>query len=75
MADKLPFGGNGAPSTNNRPRRVLYQQPSWTLPACNADISELEYSLRVGKITEEEYEAAALAPAKRTAVVRHPRSR
>ena len=82
MADKLPFGGNGAPSTNNRPKRLLYQQQSWTLPVGGSSITDLEYDLRVGKITQEEYDArvkksevAAFAPAKRTAVVNHPRHR
>jgi hypothetical protein len=81
MADRLPFGG-GSNVTPNKPRRMLYQQPSWTLPSCGANLTDLEYDFRVGKITEEEYEAkkaqlevAALAPAKRTAVVKHPRAK
>jgi hypothetical protein len=81
MADRLPFGG-GSSATPNKPRRMLYQQDSWTLPSCGSNITDLEYDLRVGKITQEEYDAklaqaevAALAPAKRTAVRKHPRTR
>jgi hypothetical protein len=84
MADRLPFGGSGN-ATPNKPKRMLYQQPSWTLPACKANISDLEYDYRVGKITEEEYmkakekesrrEVAALTPATRKAVVTSPRGK
>ena len=34
---------------------MLYQKPNFTLPVATKAMSELEYSLRVGKITEEEY--------------------
>jgi hypothetical protein len=87
MADKLPFGG-GSNSTPNRPKRLLHQQPSWTLPVNSSSITSLEYDFRVGKITEEEYqrevsrkataslrEVASLAPSTRKAVIATPRNR
>jgi hypothetical protein len=80
MSDKLPFGGSSN-TTPNRPKRLLYQQPSWTLPAYEGDITDLEYDLRVGKITEEEFmeakkkEVATIDPSKRKAVEKSPRHR
>ena len=80
MLDRLPFGGNNAPSKANSPRRMLYQQASFTLPAGGSHLTALEWDLRVGKITQEEYDAkqkevAALNPSKEMAVVMMPRFR
>lgn len=75
MADKLPYGGN-SPSTT-----MLYLNDSFSLPAFRGSISDLEYDLRVGKITQEQYDAAttrevaAVNPSKRTAVRKTPRTR
>jgi hypothetical protein len=79
MADKLPFGGSPN-NTPNKPRRMLYQQSSWTLPASNGKMTDLEYDLRVGKITEAEYKArvlecAARKPAKQVAMLSRAETR
>jgi hypothetical protein len=83
MADRLPFGG-GSNATPNKPKRMLYQQSSWTLPSCGANLTALDYDYRVGKITEAEYlaakakqgrEVAALDPASRKAVVTTPKAK
>lgn len=79
MSDRMPFGGSGV-SKSNSPKRLLYQQASFTLPAGGSHLTALEWDLRVGKITQEEYdakqkEAAALNPSKEMAVVIMPRFR
>jgi hypothetical protein len=35
---------------------MRYALPTFSLPVANARISEAEYALRVGKITQEEYD-------------------
>ena len=56
MSDKLPSFGV-KPRDTSKPKRMLYQQPSWTLPSCGSNISELQYDLAVGRITQEQFDA------------------
>jgi hypothetical protein len=70
---------------------MLYTRTTFSLPACDSNLSELQYDFQVGRITEAEFKAgktrreldreakevevAAVAPAVRTAVRKTPRSR
>ena len=43
---------------------MKYQSPAFSLPVCSKRISDLEYDLRVGKITQAEYDRSlGLVPA------------
>lgn len=35
---------------------MKYQQPAFSLPVCNKPMTDLEYALRVGNITQAEYD-------------------
>jgi hypothetical protein len=36
--------------------RLRYTEPSFTLPACERKMSELDYELAVGKISQAQYD-------------------
>lgn len=36
---------------------MKYTQPSFTIPVGGSKLTDLEYDLRVGKITQEQYDA------------------
>lgn len=37
--------------------RLRYTEPTFTLPATNKAMTDLEYNLRVGAISQEQYDA------------------
>lgn len=81
MSDKLPSFGLGRPRDCSKPKRMLYQQPSFTLPA-SQNCDQLRWDLAMGYITEDEYnamvkqrEVAAVKPAQERAVVTTPSHR
>lgn len=72
MADRLPSFGV-KPRDYSKPKRMLYTQPTWTLPTGGKDMDDLTYALRVGKITQEQHDAARAKERESTSV--EPRQR
>ena len=56
MADRLPSFGT-PPRDASKPKRMLYQQNSWTLPAAPINVSQQEWDRIFG-----ERETTALTP-------------
>jgi hypothetical protein len=81
MADRLP--SFGVPQRDHsKPQKMLYTQKTWTLPSGGSHLTADEWDLRVGNISQAEFDArrkhrevAALSPAQERAMIAAPRSR